>query len=112
MKHLEETRQHYKECIVSVITQIYIKHTGNLPDWSADEEISVENSEIGVTSRITVDCGVTQEKWTIEEYRVNVSGDLFFWCETTLEEVHWTEVSTDELVRIYTNLNNYWTKIK
>ena len=96
-----------KESIVRLVTLIYIKHNGQFPNWENDEEISVENSELGSTGYISVEVSNTFdestsiEKWSIEEYRVNVSGELFFWCNDTLEEIDWNDVSTDELVAIY-----------
>lgn len=110
---LMNSREKCKSLIVTLITLIYIKHNGNFPNWAEDEEISVEDSEIGSTSRISVEVTNTYdestyiEKWTIEEYHINVNGDLFFWCNDTLEEIEWTNVSTDELVSIYTKLYNY-----
>ena len=117
-EHLQKAREHYKENIVRLVTLIYIHHNGNFPNWEEDEEISVENSEIRSSSRISVEVTNTYdestsiEKWLIEEYHINVNGDLFFWCNDTLEEVEWTNVATDELVAIYTRLYNYWEKVK
>lgn len=116
--HLQNTRALCKDSIVGLVTLIYIKHNGQFPNWENDEEISVENSELGSTGYISVEVSNTFdestsiEKWSIEEYRVNVSGELFFWCNDTLEEVEWTKVATDELVTIYTKLHNYWEKVK
>lgn len=117
-QHLILTRNLCKEGIVRLITLIYLKHNGDFPNWEEDEEIVVENTEIGATSRISVEVSNTfdestyTEKWVIEEYHINVSGDLYFWCNDTLEEVEWTDVSTEELVAIYTKLFKYWEKIK
>lgn len=117
-EHLQETREYYKENIVRLVTLIYIHHNEKFPNWEEDEEISVKNPEIGSSSRISVEVTNTYdestsiEKWQIEEYHINISGDLFFWCNDTLEEVKWTNVATDELVAIYTSLYNYWEKVK
>lgn len=115
--HLQNTRALCKDSIVRLVTLIYIKHNGQFPNWENDEEISVENSELGSTGYVSVEVTNTDnstsiEKWSIEEYRVNVSGELFFWCNDTLEEINWNDVSTDELVTIYTRLYNYYQKIK
>lgn len=117
-QHLQNTRALCKESIVGLVTLIYIKHNGQFPNWENDEEISVENSELGSTGYISVEVSNTYddstsiEKWSIEEYRVNVSAELFFWCNDTLEEINWNDVSTDELVAIHTRLYNYYQKIK
>ena len=115
-EHLQKAREHYKENIVRLVTLIYIHHNGNFPNWEEDEEISVEDSEIGRTSRISVKVNFAScesiEQWTIEEYHINVNGDLYFWCNDTLEEIEWSNVATDELVSIFTNLYNYWEKVK
>jgi hypothetical protein len=117
-QHLQNARETYKESIVTLVTLIYIKHNKVFPNWSEDEEISVENTELGSTGYISVEVSNTYdnstsiERWSIEEYRVNVSGELFFWCNDTLEEIEWKDVATDELVTIYTRLYNYWEKIK
>lgn len=116
--HLKDTRALCKESIVRLVTLIFIRHNGQFPNWENDEEISVENSELGSTGYISVEVSNTFdestsiEKWSIEEYRVNVSDELFFWCNDTLEEIDWNDVSTDELVAIYTRLHNYYQKIK
>lgn len=116
-QHLQNTRELCKDSIVRLVTLIYIKHNGQFPNWENDEEISVENSELGSTGYVSVEVSNTDnsfsiEKWSIEEYRVNVSDELFFWCNDTLEEINWNDVSTDELVAIYTRLHNYYQKIK
>lgn len=110
---LQSTRFTCKENIVRLLTLIYLKHNGDFPKWFDDEEIVVEDSELGSTSHISVKVDWTDEieKWSIEEYHINVSGELCFWCNDTLEEVEWSEVSTDELVMIYTKIHNYWNKI-
>lgn len=110
---LQSTRVTCKENIVRLLTLIYIKHNGDFPKWFDDEEIVIEDSELGSTSSISVKMYLSNEvkKWSIEEYHINVSGDLSFWCNDTLEEVEWSEVSTDELVMIYTKIQNYWNKI-
>lgn len=117
-EHLQKAREHYKENIVRLVTLIYTHHNGNFPNWEEDEEISVENSEVGSTSRISVEVtnpytySTSIEKWVVEEYHINVNGDLYFWCNDTLEEIEWSNVATDELVSIFTRLYNYWEKVK
>lgn len=114
---IESTRVTCKENIVRLLTLIYIKHNGDFPKWFDDEDIVVEDSELGSTSRISMEVSNTHdettctEKWEVQEYHVDVNGYLYFWCNDSLEEIEWTEVSTDELVSIYTKIHNYWNKI-
>ena len=113
---LDNFRNEVKDEIVKLLTKIYLKHNDNqFPKWFDDEEIVVEDNEIGHTNTISVvvDYGGSDylEKWTIEEYRVNCSGELFFWCNETLDEVIWTSVSTDELCHICTQLNTFFSKL-
>ena len=104
-----------KENIVKLLTNIYLIHNGHFPQWDKDEELVVEDSEIGSTSYISVEMNyassTTTELWTIEEYHINASGELFFWCNDTLEEVIWSDASAEELVEISTKLSNYWRKL-
>lgn len=114
---IESARVTCKENIVRLLTLIYIKHNGDFPKWFDDEDIVVEDSELGSTSRISMEVSNTYdettctEKWEVQEYHVDVNGYLYFWCNDSLEEIEWTEVSTDELVSIYTKIHNYWNKI-
>lgn len=112
----KEFRDSLINSIVEVIAKIYLKHNDNLmPNWGNDEEIVVEDNEIDCTNYIQmmIDYGgdLFHEKWVIEEYRVNCSGELFFWCTEDLQEVNGTEVSTDNLMSIYETLNSYLAKI-
>lgn len=114
--NINEFRNELKNKIAEVITKIYLKHNDNqMPNWEDEEEIVVEDNEIGRSNYIQmiVDYGGDNalENWVIEEYRVNCSGELFFWCNDTLEEVVWTEVSTDNLMNIYKALNSFLEKI-
>lgn len=114
--HFKATKEQYQQSLALLLAQIYIKKNGCFPDWGNDEEIVVENSEVGATARISVlvqhtDGSYSIEYWPIEEYRCNVSGEVFFWCNDTLEEIPATDVTAEDLVRTYTILYNYWKKI-
>lgn len=118
-KKLYNFRCEVKEVICQILTDIYKKHNnGLLPNWENDEEIVVEDSELGRTMRIGVvmDSDEEQypiiEKWAVNEYRVTLDYNLVFWCGENNDEFDWTSLTTDELVMICDYLQKYWKKIK
>ena len=118
-KKLDNFRCEVKEVICQILTDIYKKHNnGLLPNWENDEEIVVEDSELGRTMRIGVIMGSYNEdyhsieKWAINEYRVTLDYNLVFWCGENNDEFDWTSLTTDELVMICDYLQKYWEKIK
>ena len=118
-KKLDNFRCEVKEKICQILTDIYKKHNnGLLPNWENDEEIVVEDSELGRTMRIGVIMGSYNtdyhciEKWAINEYRVTLDYNLVFWCGENNDEFDWTRLTTDELVMICDYLQKYWEKIK
>lgn len=100
--YLSEAKNKIFDKIKFLVTDIYVKHGGSLKDAKK----LVTDDEIGRTSQITIG----DDRWYIEEYRIT-GGELSFICGISGKEVKPQEVSAEELVRIYTNLYNYWKKL-
>lgn len=107
-----------KEEIVKCLTYIYLKHNdGKLPKWDEDEEIVVEDNEMGCTLLLSVSYKVEHtntlvvEKYGIDEFRINCGGGLFFVWGGKCNETSWDECSTNDLVDICIGVQNFWKKI-
>ena len=116
-KQLADFREMVKNEITSLLENIYINQYGQQPNWSEGEEIVLDDSNLP-TYRISVDVGdtyssdnYTVERWAINEYRVSLDENLFFRCGDNNDEFHFSEITTDELVEIYSLIKNYYDKI-
>lgn len=108
---LNDFRFRVKEQICKTLTDIYLHlNDGLLPNWEDEEEVYVEEDEIGLHLTVEVEVSNTyddsryKENWGISAYVVTLDENLFFHCEDN--ELEWTEISTDELVGIYNALQN------
>lgn len=105
--YLSEAKNKICDMIKFLVADIYVKHGGSLEDV----EKSVSDVELGRSSWVSVEVGTGSiEEWCIEDY-VITDDELSFICGDNSEEVKPQEVSAEELVRIYTNLYNYWKKL-
>ena len=109
-KQHSEFRLTVKTAICQLLVDLYLQQYGQLPNQEDEEEIVIDDKNIQ-TYRILVECGDTYsndnstfEKWAINEYRVTLDENLFFRCGDGNDEIHWDEISTDELVDIWTLL--------
>lgn len=100
-------REKVKKQICDIATEIYkADNDGLLPNWEDDEEIVVDGSDadnykISIVVGNTYDNTFTTERQEIDEIHVTLDSNLFFTTgEFSLNEIHWSEVSTDELVDI------------
>ena len=108
-QQLADFRMALKNELSSLLENIYINKYGQQPNWQ-EEEIVIDDSNLP-TYRISVEVGdihssdnCTVEKWTVNEYRVSLDENLFFRCGDNNDEFHYDEISTDELVEIYSLL--------
>lgn len=104
-------RTHIKEQICKTLTDIFVDlNDGQLPNWEDEEEVYVDEDEIGLHLTVEVEVSNTyddsryKEDWGISAYVVTLDENLFFHCEDN--ELEWTEISTDELVGILEKLKN------
>lgn len=115
-KKLDTLKFEVKEEIVKLLANIYLLHNGCYPNWSADEELVIEDSELGHSILIDVfietENGYIVERCPIEEYRVNCGGDLFFVWGEGYNERSWDEECLEALIGIYEYLDRFWNKIK
>ena len=109
-KQLNEFRNTIKNEIVNLIVEIYKYQYDELPNWEEEEEFVIYDDKLP-TYRISVSVGdiyssdnFSIEKWTINEYHVTLDNNLYFHCGDNNEEFHYGEVSTDELVEIWSLL--------
>ena len=112
-QQLADFRMSLKNELSSLLENIYINKYGQQPNWQEGEEIVIDDSTLP-TYRISVEVGdihssdnCTVEKWDINEYRVSLDENLFFRCGDNNDEFHYDEISTDELVEIYSLLKKY-----
>lgn len=115
---LVDFRTEVKNEIASLITNIFIKQYGELPNWEEEQEIVVTDDKLP-TFRVMVNVGDNYssdnyivEKWVINEYRVTLDNNLFFRCGDNNDEFNYDEISTDELVEIYNLIKNYYDNVE
>jgi hypothetical protein len=118
IQQLADFRTALKNEISDLLSNLYIKQYGQQPNWQEDEEIVIDDSNLP-TYRISVEVddtyssdNCTVEKWAINEYRVSLDENLFFRCGDNNDEFHYDDISTDELVEIYSLIKNYYDKVK
>ena len=117
-KKLENLRCEVKEAIVNTLSLIYLRNNGCYPNWSNDEEIVIDNEELGSANYIGVEVGNTYdesyyiEKMVVEKYRVTCGGDLYLEYNEGCDEMAWEDVATDELVLMWQSIKRYWDKLQ
>lgn len=118
IQQLADFRMALKNEISDLLSNLYIKQYGQQPNWQEGEEIVIDDSNLP-TYRISVEVddtyssdNCTVEKWAVNEYRVSLDENLFFRCGDDNDEFHYDEISTDELVEIYSLIKNYYDKVK
>ena len=106
LNDLAKFRQEVKEQIIKTATEIYLKdNDGLFPNWEEDEEVVLDGSnaddyKITLVVGNTYDNNFTFERQVVEEIRVTLDSNLYFITADGMNESHWTEVNTDELVDI------------
>ena len=111
---LVDFRTDVKNEIASLITNIFIKQYGELPNQEEEQEIVVTDDNLP-TLRVMVNVGdiyssdnFTVEKWAINEYVVTLDNNLFFRCGDNNDEFNYDEISTDELVLLYSLIKKHY----
>lgn len=117
IQQLADFRMALKNELSDLLSNLYIKQYGQQPNWQDDEEIVIDDSNLP-TFRISVDVSDlhspdnnTVEKWVVNEYRVSLDENLFFRCGDNNDEIHYDDISTDELVEIYSLIKNFYDNI-
>jgi hypothetical protein len=107
IQQLADFRTALKNEISDLLSNLYIKKYGQQPNWQEGEEIVIDDSTLP-TLHISVEVGDLHspdnnavEKWNVNEYRVSLDENLFFRCGDNNDELHYDDISTDELVEIY-----------
>lgn len=75
-------------------------------DWRIDVRNIPEYASVMVETHSTYDDYSTYERYPIWEYIVTLDDGLYFYPAELGEEFYWEEVSTDDLVKLYTHLLN------
>jgi hypothetical protein len=117
-QQLADFRMALKNELSSLLENIYINKYGQQPNWQEGEEIVIDDSALP-TYRISVEVGDIHssdncivEKWAVNEYRVSLDENLFFRCGDNNDEFHYDEISTDELVGIYSLIKKYFDNVE
>lgn len=107
-ERLNQFRQEVKNNICKLLVQLYVNEYHEMPNWEEEEEIVLNEKQVGY-AKVYINC----DNWGLEEecifeYRVTLDNNLFFKygsydCPNELE---WKEFSTDDLVNIYEVINN------
>ena len=105
-KKLDDLKYEVKEKIVSVLAEMYLLKNGRYPNWRADEELVIYDTDF--KNKILIDghyepneYGYTMEQCIIEEFRVNCGGGLLFVYGDGMNEKFWDETSVEELIGLY-----------
>lgn len=114
-------REDIKDAIIALVKETYIKIHGNIPkmvkdadgdddyfeDWRIDVRDLPEYASILVNVTSINDELPTYNRFPIWEYIVTLSDDLYFYPAELGDEFYWEELSTDDLVSLYTHLLKY-----
>jgi hypothetical protein len=104
-KELNDLRYRIKEGIVKQLAEIYLLKNGCYPNWSADEELVVEDTDlphnITIENYVETENGYIVERDVIEEFRVNCGGGLFFVWGDGMCERSWEDEATETLIGLY-----------
>lgn len=104
-----------KEQICNMLTDIYkYQHNGQLPNWENDEDIVVEDNDchirIVVMENNTYDEDTIFSWYCIDKFIVTLDYNLFLISTEDDMEFEWTELGTDELVRVEECVSKYFFK--
>ena len=113
MEQSENFRTSIKEQICKMLVNIYLNLNDDIfPNWEEDEEIYVECDEISEQRLcINIEVGNTYDestyvdKWYVTTFIVTLDNYLYLQFEDS-RECDWTDINTDDLVKILTYLEN------
>lgn len=111
-------REEIKDAIIALVKETYYAIHNGTPqmvkdadgdddyyeDWRIDVRNIAEYASILVEITSTYDEYNTYERYPIWEYIVTLDDDLYFYPAELGDEFYWGEVSTDDLVALYTHL--------
>lgn len=114
-------REEIKDAITALVKEIYYAIHNDTPqmvkdadgdddyyeDWRIDVRNIAEYASILVEITSSYDEYSTYERYPIWEYIVTLDNDLYFYPAELGDEFYWKEVSTDDLVLLYTHLLKY-----
>lgn len=117
-KKITLVREDIKDAIVALVKDTFLQIHGDTPqmvkdadgdddyfeDWRIDVRNIAEYASILVEITSSCDEYNTYERFPIWEYIVTLSDDLYFYPAELGDEFYWEEVSTDDLVLLYTHL--------
>lgn len=112
---LNDFRYNVKEQICNMLTDIYkYQHNGQLPNWENDEDIVVEDNECHINIMVmegnTYDEDVCPVWYCIDKFIVTLDYNLILISKEDDMEFEWTELGTDELVRVEDCVSKYFFK--
>jgi hypothetical protein len=106
-------REQVKDAIVRLVKEIYlaiykvppqmVKDENGEDDYFEDWRINVSR----IPKYVTILVDATNERLPIWEYIVTLDDDLYFYPAEIGEEFHWEEITTDDLVSLFTHLLNH-----
>jgi hypothetical protein len=106
-------REQVKDAIVRLVKEIYlaiykvppqmVKDENGEDDYFEDWRINVSR----IPKYVTILVDATNERFPIWEYIVTLDDDLYFYPAEIGEEFHWEEITTDDLVSLFTHLLNH-----
>jgi hypothetical protein len=121
VKELSDFRSNVKVSINNLIMDIYkSEHNGQMPDFDSDEEFVVDHSKdkddlhvyITMDEGNTYDDRISPMAVCIDRFIVTLDYNLYLYSNEDDYDCDWTEISTDDLVKIWNLLSNYYKTIK
>ena len=117
-KKITLVREDIKDAIVALVKDTFLQIHGDTPqmvkdadgdddyfeDWRIDVRDIAEYASVLVEITSTYDEYNTYERYPIWEYIVTLDDGLYFYTAELGDEFYWEEVSTDDLVALYTHL--------
>ena len=117
-KKITLVREDIKDAIIALVKDTFLQIHGDTPqmvkdadgdddyyeDWRIDVRDLSEYASILVNVTSMNDELPTYERFPIWEYIVTLSDDLHFYPAELGDEFYWEEISTDDLVALYTHL--------
>ena len=111
-------REDIKDAIIALVKDTFLQIHGDMPqmvkdedgdadyyeNWRIDVRDIAEYASILVEITSDNDSYNTYERYPIWEYIVTLDDDLYFYPAELGDEFYWEEVSTDDLVLLYTHL--------
>lgn len=112
---LSALRQQIKDDIALMLITLYkIKHNGQMPNWENGDEFVIEDAEndnCHLTIFVMNDPDIGYFEITIDRFILTLDGVLYFYSVESNDEYEWTEIGTEELMRIRNVITNYYNEV-